>query len=207
MKFRKCILDEMQEKNNAKVEHIGICGTVAALSLSMVIQLFINVEPKCFLGEFIILEALCIYMVVGRLKFGICGRFCRPNIKNHLTGSLICAVVEFIIIYLTAFLQGFVDNIFIHALFFSGITFVLCFVATALVGFVYKRRRQKLDHGDTYQKLAQTVGVTVQTLKAIENGSYNPTIKLCRAICKATGMTLDELFGGDEVHLPKETKL
>ena len=42
--------------------------------------------------------------------------------------------------------------------------------------------------------LAQIVGVSRQTINAIEKGDYNPTIKLCLAICKALGKTLDELF-------------
>lgn len=45
--------------------------------------------------------------------------------------------------------------------------------------------------------LAKAVGVTRQTIGAIENGSYNPTLKLCIAICRATGKTLDELFWED----------
>lgn len=44
------------------------------------------------------------------------------------------------------------------------------------------------------QDLAERVGVTRQTINAIEKGDYNPTIKLCRAICKELGKTLDELF-------------
>lgn len=44
------------------------------------------------------------------------------------------------------------------------------------------------------QELAQTVGVSRQTINVIEMGDYNPTIKLCIAICKALGKTLDELF-------------
>lgn len=42
--------------------------------------------------------------------------------------------------------------------------------------------------------LAQLVGVSRQTINAIEKGDYNPTIKLCLAICHALGKTLDELF-------------
>lgn len=42
--------------------------------------------------------------------------------------------------------------------------------------------------------LAQMVGVSRQTINAIERGDYNPTIKLCLAICHALGKTLDELF-------------
>ena len=44
------------------------------------------------------------------------------------------------------------------------------------------------------QQLAESVGVSRQTINAIEKGDYNPTIKLCLAICKALDKTLDELF-------------
>ena len=44
------------------------------------------------------------------------------------------------------------------------------------------------------QQLAEEVGVSHQTINAIEKGDYNPTIKLCIAICKALDKTLDELF-------------
>ncbi len=43
-------------------------------------------------------------------------------------------------------------------------------------------------------ELAGLVGVSRQTISAIEKGDYNPTINLCIAICKALGKTLDELF-------------
>ena len=46
----------------------------------------------------------------------------------------------------------------------------------------------------TQAALAEAVGVSRQTINAIEKGEYNPTINLCRAICKALGKTLDELF-------------
>lgn len=44
------------------------------------------------------------------------------------------------------------------------------------------------------QELAERVGVSRQTISAIEKGDYNPTINLCVAICKALGKTLDDLF-------------
>ena len=46
--------------------------------------------------------------------------------------------------------------------------------------------------------LAKAVGVTRQTIGAIENGSYNPTLRLCVEICRATGKTLNDLFWEDE---------
>ena len=47
----------------------------------------------------------------------------------------------------------------------------------------------------TQTKLAAAVGISRQTMNAIEQGTYNPTIKLCRAICKVLDESLDELFG------------
>ena len=44
------------------------------------------------------------------------------------------------------------------------------------------------------EALAEKVGVSRQTINAIEKGDYNPTIKLCVAICKALNKTLDDLF-------------
>ena len=44
------------------------------------------------------------------------------------------------------------------------------------------------------QQLAELVGVSRQTINGIEKGDYNPTIRLCLAICHALDCTLDELF-------------
>ncbi|QIK52213.1 helix-turn-helix transcriptional regulator [Jeotgalibaca porci] len=44
------------------------------------------------------------------------------------------------------------------------------------------------------QQLADAVEVTRQTISAIERGDYNPTINLCIKICKALGVTLNDLF-------------
>ncbi len=44
------------------------------------------------------------------------------------------------------------------------------------------------------QELANRVGVSRQTINAIEKGDYNPTIRLCLAICRELDRTLDDLF-------------
>ncbi len=48
------------------------------------------------------------------------------------------------------------------------------------------------------KELAEAVHVSRQTINAIEKGDYNPTIKLCRAICRVLGKGLDELFWEDD---------
>ncbi|AWZ37628.1 helix-turn-helix transcriptional regulator [Lactobacillus sp. AN1001] len=44
------------------------------------------------------------------------------------------------------------------------------------------------------QALADRVGVSRQTISAIEKGDYNPTINLCISICKELDVTLNDLF-------------
>lgn len=44
------------------------------------------------------------------------------------------------------------------------------------------------------QALADLVGVSRQTIAAVEKGDYNPTINLCIAICRVLDKTLDDLF-------------
>ncbi len=60
-----------------------------------------------------------------------------------------------------------------------------------------KSARAALDLSQ--QDLADKAGVSRQTINAIEKGDYNPTIKLCLAICHILGKSLDELFWEDEV--------
>lgn len=48
---------------------------------------------------------------------------------------------------------------------------------------------------DLIQKqLAKRVGVTRQTISLIEQGKYNPSLKLCLKISYTVYQTLDELF-------------
>lgn len=57
-----------------------------------------------------------------------------------------------------------------------------------------KLKAARAEKDMTQAALAEAIGVSRQTINAIEKGEYNPTINLCRAICKALSKTLDELF-------------
>lgn len=46
--------------------------------------------------------------------------------------------------------------------------------------------------------LAEHVGATRQTIGLIEAGRYNPSLKLCTAICKTLGVTLNDLFWDED---------
>ena len=54
----------------------------------------------------------------------------------------------------------------------------------------FLRQKNKM----TQEDLANAVGVSRQTINAIEKGDYNPSINLCIAICKTLGCKLDDLF-------------
>ena len=60
-----------------------------------------------------------------------------------------------------------------------------------------KLKAARAEKDMTQADLAAAVGVTRQTMNAIEKGEYNPTIKLCRVICRVLGRTLDDLFWED----------
>lgn len=60
-----------------------------------------------------------------------------------------------------------------------------------------KNKRMKIARIEADMKqedLAKAIGVTRQTIGLIESGSYNPTLKLCIAICKTLNKTLNDLF-------------
>lgn len=58
-----------------------------------------------------------------------------------------------------------------------------------------RMKQARAEKGLSQAELARKVGVSRQTVNMIESGDYNPTIALCRRICRALGCTLDELFG------------
>lgn len=61
-----------------------------------------------------------------------------------------------------------------------------------------RMKAARAAHGLSQKDLAEAVGVTRQTIIAIENGDYNPTLRLCIEICRRLHTTLDQLFWEDE---------
>ncbi|QKJ20675.1 helix-turn-helix transcriptional regulator [Microbacterium hominis] len=55
-------------------------------------------------------------------------------------------------------------------------------------------RAVREEVGITQAELARQVGVTRQTLIAIEQGKYSPTLELAFQLARAFGVGLDDLF-------------
>ncbi|MDA5110751.1 MULTISPECIES: helix-turn-helix transcriptional regulator [Brevibacillus] len=48
--------------------------------------------------------------------------------------------------------------------------------------------------GISQEELARVCGVSRQTINAIENNKYDPSLKLAFQLARALGVTVDELF-------------
>ena len=59
-------------------------------------------------------------------------------------------------------------------------------------------KEARKEKGLSQDALAAAVGVSRQTINAIEKGDYNPTIRLCISICRVLGLTLNDLFWDEE---------
>lgn len=56
-------------------------------------------------------------------------------------------------------------------------------------------RKLRLENGDiTQQQLADKVGVTRQTIIAIEAGNYSPSLTLAFEIAKAFNVNIEDVF-------------
>ncbi len=61
-----------------------------------------------------------------------------------------------------------------------------------------KMKFARMEKDISQIELAKRVGVTRQTIGMIEAGDYNPTLKLCIAICRELGKTLNDIFWEEE---------
>lgn len=59
-------------------------------------------------------------------------------------------------------------------------------------------RRLRFDHDEmTQQQLAERIGVTRQTVNAIELGKYSPSLEVAFRIAAVFGVPLEEVFQYD----------
>jgi len=67
-----------------------------------------------------------------------------------------------------------------------------------------KLRRFRFEAREmTQQELAEKIGVTRQTILAIERGNYNPSVELALRLAKVFKCSVEELFAIDD---SKESK-
>jgi putative transcriptional regulator len=60
-------------------------------------------------------------------------------------------------------------------------------------------RRLRFEHGEmTQSELAEKIGMTRQTIAAIEAGKYSPSLEAAFRIAHVFGVKLDDVFQWDE---------
>lgn len=69
-----------------------------------------------------------------------------------------------------------------------------------------KMKLARIERELTQEQLAETVGVTRQTIGMIEAGKFNPSLQLCIAICRVLGKTLNDLFWEDQDETDEESR-
>ena len=57
-----------------------------------------------------------------------------------------------------------------------------------------KIREYRENRGMKQAELAELVGVRRETIGRLENGQYNPSLKLAMDIAKVFGLTVEEIF-------------
>ncbi len=68
-------------------------------------------------------------------------------------------------------------------------------------------RKLRFNHGEmTQQELADRVGVTRQTIIAIEAGKYSPSLELAFRIAYTFGVPLEEVFSFEDPKFVKAKK-
>jgi putative transcriptional regulator len=57
-----------------------------------------------------------------------------------------------------------------------------------------KLKAMRADRGWTQEDLARAVGVTRQTILAVEKGGYEPSVRLALELARALSVRVDDLF-------------
>jgi putative transcriptional regulator len=57
-----------------------------------------------------------------------------------------------------------------------------------------KLKAMRTDRGWTQEDLARAVGVTRQTILAVEKGGYEPSVRLALLLARALSVRVDDLF-------------
>lgn len=69
-----------------------------------------------------------------------------------------------------------------------------------------KMKLARINMDMSQEDLARHVDVTRQTIGMIEAGKFNPSLRLCLAICRALGVTLNDLFWEEDEEDEKNSR-
>ncbi|MBQ8597769.1 MAG: hypothetical protein IJ409_08275 [Lachnospiraceae bacterium] len=147
-------VDERQELELLKVEHIGFWSVYWMLLASVLIQgIFMNKGVAEVLPEFIVFMIACVIIIVGCARKGLWSYQSRkvPGVKSYLLYSGITGVVAglfFGIVNTMKWTEGDIQTIIISVICHMIGFFAVTFVAFLIVGSIAKKREAKLAEMD-----------------------------------------------------------
>ena len=146
--FRKNNLDEMQEQKMLKIEHNGFWllywGLFAALLIQSVLY---RGAFHALAGEFLLLMATSVYVIIAELRAGLWSRNLKPNLKTNMVCSLVGAALVFVfsvVFYLR--MEMPVWMVLLFAAIGAACTFGLTLFLLQISARRYRKRRAQLDH-------------------------------------------------------------
>lgn len=149
-KFKK-VVDERQEMELYKIEHVCFWLVLWLLLGSIIIQsMFLNAPFSQWGFEWVILMICCGGVTVGYYKKGQWDYYSKPTTKNYLIYSLIGSGGFAVIYAITMFINNdyFKDDLLVLALLTAIIfafLFALIFAALFITGTLVKNRQKKLE--------------------------------------------------------------
>lgn len=144
----KKVVDEREEMEMMKVEHVFFWVVFWGLLVSMFVQLYLGADFRQIGGEWCVFMIMAVGTVIGELKAGLFDYWSRPGWKSYLTYSVIAAVCVMGISSLRGILAGWYDHPADAVLSLSVLglsTGVITYICLALAGTFTKYRRRKLE--------------------------------------------------------------
>ena len=155
MKNVKSNLEEMQEAKLLQIEHNGCWLAFWGLLAAIVVELFVfGVENmRCFIGEWVVFMALCVYMAEACLRNGIWDRRLKADRKTNAIVSLIAGAV-------TGLVFAAISVVRYHSVPGAIATFAMlfvfvgaaCYLALSLTAKEYKKKLAQLESEDEEEK-------------------------------------------------------
>lgn len=148
MKKIKKVIDERQELELLKIEHVGFWIMFWGLCISIVVQaMFMKSSFREFGAEFIIFMISCIIFLIGCIKKGQWDYYTKPCMKTYLMTSIIGAASFSIIFAISNYLKYKTKGLFLVSvtLIFAGCIFALIFIVMVITGKLIINQRKKLE--------------------------------------------------------------
>lgn len=146
MRKKKNNLDERQEMTLLQIEHRGCWLAFWMLSVSLAVQMLLDIDSVCIAGECIVLIVLSVYLVGACIKNGIWDRKWKPTPKTNLMLSVVTGLALGILYFITSYhrFHNVYGSIATGAIMFlSGA--IYSFAALSLLAWLYKKRVQKME--------------------------------------------------------------